>query len=156
MLDPAYRTLTYARAGHNPPRLARDGRVISLEGHGGLPLGILGEKGYGQSTIVLEPGDLLLLYTDGITEAAAPTKAGEDRQLFGLERLDAILLECPLKSPAECLCQIQKRSPAFLERPSRRMIKRCWRFGAGEGSGCQGSGFREKLGRKPDSGRSSI
>ena len=113
VLDPAHRTLTYARAGHNPPRLARDGRVLSLEGQGGLPLGILDEKAYGQSTVVLEPGDLLLLYTDGITEAAAPAKAGEDRRLFGLELLDALLLECPLSSPAECIRQIQEALATF-------------------------------------------
>jgi sigma-B regulation protein RsbU (phosphoserine phosphatase) len=113
VLDPTKRTLTYARAGHNPPRLAREGRILSLEGQGGLPLGILEEKGYGQATVVLEPGDLLLLYTDGITEAAAPAKAGEDRDLFGLERLDALLLECPLSSPAQCIRQIKEAVTSY-------------------------------------------
>jgi sigma-B regulation protein RsbU (phosphoserine phosphatase) len=113
VLDPPRRKLTYARAGHNPPRLARDGRVLSLEGEGGLPLGILEEKQYGQSTVILEPGDLLLLYTDGITEAAAPLRAGQDRELFGLERLDALLLECPLHSPAECIGLIQETVTSF-------------------------------------------
>jgi sigma-B regulation protein RsbU (phosphoserine phosphatase) len=113
VLDSSGRKLTYARAGHNPPRLARDGRILSLEGQGGLPLGILEEKDYGQSTIVLEPGDLLLLYTDGITEAAAPTIAGKERELFGLERLDALLLECPVHTPAQCISLIQESVASF-------------------------------------------
>ena len=81
MLDPAAGTLTYSRAGHNPPRLARagDGTVASLDRAGGLPLGILGDQAYDQATVSLAAGDLLLLYTDGITEAM-PGRG--DRELF--------------------------------------------------------------------------
>lgn len=115
VLDPRTRTLTYARAGHNPPRLVRDGRVLSLNGHGGLPLGIVDEQKYGQSSVVLGPGDLLLLYTDGITETSAPVKNGEERQLFGLERLDSLLVDCASSTPAECIGRIQKGISAFSE-----------------------------------------
>ena len=61
VLDPAARTMTYARAGHNPPRLVRGGRVTALDGVGGMPLGILGEQPYGETTVTLERGDLLVL-----------------------------------------------------------------------------------------------
>ncbi len=94
VLDPAARTLTYARAGHNPPRLARgDGRVVSLDGEGELPLGIDGARRYGEATALLGPGDVLVLYTDGITEAMGPRTAGAAPDLFGVGRLDELLRE---------------------------------------------------------------
>lgn len=92
VLDPAERTLTYSTAGHNPPRLARAGRVIPLDEGGAIPLGILPEQTYAQSRISLERGDLLLLYTDGITEAMAPGPEGHV-ELFGNDRLDRVLTE---------------------------------------------------------------
>ncbi|MHC4340452.1 MAG: PP2C family protein-serine/threonine phosphatase [Planctomycetota bacterium] len=89
--DPSTRELTYARAGHLPPRLknCEDGGLVALEGEPGLPLGILPDQGYEDSTVVLRPCDQIILYTDGITEAANP--AG-DR--FGPERLDRLLRHC--------------------------------------------------------------
>lgn len=87
IFDPATRTLTYSSAGHNPPRLRRAaGDVEPLMGARDLPLGIAPGIGYGRDQIRLERGDLLVLYTDGITEAQAP--GGE---LFGEQRLDAVL-----------------------------------------------------------------
>ena len=93
VLAPDARTLTYARAGHNPPRLVRDGSVLSLADAGGLPLGIVPDQAYDQATVELHAGDLLLLYTDGITEAMAPARDGS-RELFGTDRLDALLVDC--------------------------------------------------------------
>lgn len=114
VLDPIARTLTYSRAGHNPPRLARNGQVFSLDREGGLPMGILEGQVYEQATITLEPGDLLLLYTDGITEAASPTKNAGMRQLFGVERLDELLLTCS-PGAGECINQIRSAVAAFTE-----------------------------------------
>jgi sigma-B regulation protein RsbU (phosphoserine phosphatase) len=113
ILDPSTHTLTYARAGHNPPRLARNGQVLSLDGAGGLPLGIQEAQTYGQTTITLQRGDLLLLYTDGITEAMAPLKGAPSRQLFGTDRLDQLLLQCA--GAADCISQIQTEITAFAE-----------------------------------------
>ena len=62
----------------------------SLDGVLGLPLGISAEAIYHESTRVLRPGDQIVFYTDGITEAANP--AGE---MFGMERLDRVLQKCP-------------------------------------------------------------
>ncbi|MHC4341312.1 MAG: PP2C family protein-serine/threonine phosphatase [Planctomycetota bacterium] len=88
---PATRELTYARAGHLPPRLknCEDGRLVALEGEPGLPLGILPDQRYEDSVVALRPCDQIILYTDGITEAANP---GGD--LFGPERLDRLLRHC--------------------------------------------------------------
>jgi sigma-B regulation protein RsbU (phosphoserine phosphatase) len=113
VLDPATRLLTYSRAGHNPPRLMRGNNVISIDGAGGLPLGIVADEDYKQSTVQLQPGDLFLMYTDGITEAMAPSKPDEDRQLFGTDRLDRVLLDSRGKSTSECIDRIRAEVMAF-------------------------------------------
>jgi sigma-B regulation protein RsbU (phosphoserine phosphatase) len=91
--DPANRTLTYSSAGHNPPRLKRceDGTLALLDGARDLPLGLLPGMRYEDATHRLVPGDQLVLYTDGITEAHNP--AGE---MFGLGRLDKVLENCSI------------------------------------------------------------
>ena len=115
VLDPHARTLTYSAAGHNPPRLARAGKVIPLDEAAALPLGILDEQPYGQATVKLQSGDLLLLYTDGITEAAAPAKHGAPRQLFGVERLDSLLLDCGNAGPQGCIERVRREVEGFCE-----------------------------------------
>ncbi len=91
--DPLRRELTYASAGHNPPRLKRceDGSVASLEAVGGLPLGMFADQDYRNATHLLVPGDQIVFYTDGITEAT--NHAG---QMYGLDRLDEALENCHL------------------------------------------------------------
>ena len=90
--DPAARTLTYASAGHNPPRLKRceDGSVIALDGVGNLPLGVVAGVRYDETTLALRPGDQVVFYTDGITEATGP----DGRTMFGPERLDEAIANC--------------------------------------------------------------
>ncbi len=84
------RTLTYAAAGHPPPRLVRGDEVRRLGDVSGLPLGISQASEYPEKTIQLLPGDRLVLFTDGITES---TNAAHD--LFGDERLDMLLQNPP-------------------------------------------------------------
>ncbi len=75
-------TLTYANAGHNPGLVVRrDGTPEWLEATG-LPVGVLPAVDYTASTVGLEPGDTLVLYTDGITEAMSPAE-----EEYGPERL---------------------------------------------------------------------
>jgi sigma-B regulation protein RsbU (phosphoserine phosphatase) len=83
---PAERTLTYARAGHNPPRFHSKGAVTPLDEVGGLPLGIVPDVEYDEATVRLGAGDTILFYTDGITEAM-----NEANELFGEERLDRLV-----------------------------------------------------------------
>jgi len=113
VLDPGKRTLTYARAGHNPPRLVRNGKVMALDQVGGLPLGILDDQPFDETTVQLQGGDLLLLYTDGITEAMAPKSSAASRDLFGTERLDPLLVSCDSASPADCIAKIRAELAAF-------------------------------------------
>ncbi|HSV15088.1 MAG TPA: PP2C family protein-serine/threonine phosphatase [Tepidisphaeraceae bacterium] len=113
VFDPASRSLTYSSAGHNPPQLVRGDRVISLDQNGALPLGIEQEQAYHQTTLTLQKGDLLLLYTDGITEAMAPSIGGAPRELFGVERLDRVLLDCGAASAEACVARIRNELLAF-------------------------------------------
>jgi phosphoserine phosphatase RsbU/P len=84
VLDARTRTLQYANAGHPRPLIIHgSGKTTRLE-NGGALLGVFPDWVYEDSVVKLEPGDLLLLFTDGITEAAAP--GGEE---FGEERLIA-------------------------------------------------------------------
>jgi sigma-B regulation protein RsbU (phosphoserine phosphatase) len=84
VLDARTRTLQYANAGHPRPLIIHSsGKTTRLE-NGGALLGVFPDWAYEDSVVELEPGDLLLLFTDGITEAAAP--GGEE---FGEERLIA-------------------------------------------------------------------
>jgi sigma-B regulation protein RsbU (phosphoserine phosphatase) len=115
VLDPATRRLTYSRAGHNPPRLVRRDRVLSLDGAGALPLGILDGQAYSQSSVTLESGDLLLLYTDGITEAMAPPGGEGARPLFGIDRLDQLLCDCGAASAEGCIGRVRTAVTAFCE-----------------------------------------
>ena len=89
--DPATRVLTYASAGHNPPRVGRcDGASVrAIDRNGSLPLGIDPGVAYDDTVEHLRPGDFLLLYTDGITEAR-----GTSGELFGVERLDEVIAKC--------------------------------------------------------------
>jgi phosphoserine phosphatase RsbU/P len=95
--DPADRTLTYACAGHNPPRLKRcqDGTLLALDRAGGYPLGITFEAAYDECVQQFQPGDQIIFYTDGITEASNP----EGKQ-FGTDRLDHALENCSLQASA--------------------------------------------------------
>jgi len=70
--DPRSRALTWARAGHAAPLLARDGAAMPLELPAGLLLGADDESSYQVLTPCLAAGDLLLLYTDGLVERRVP------------------------------------------------------------------------------------
>jgi sigma-B regulation protein RsbU (phosphoserine phosphatase) len=107
--DPRTRTLVYASAGHNPPRLKRcaDGSLALLDETGGLPLGISARESYADATMALVPGDQLVLYTDGITEAH--NDAG---QMFGLARLDKVLENCAIDAP-DLLLSVLEELEAF-------------------------------------------
>ncbi|HEY3295843.1 MAG TPA: GAF domain-containing SpoIIE family protein phosphatase [bacterium] len=88
VLDRRHNTFSYSNAGHNPPfRMRRDGSVEQLE-VGGLILGAFPSVIYKETTISLQPGDLLVFYTDGVTEAH-----DADGNEFGLERLVDLVRE---------------------------------------------------------------
>jgi sigma-B regulation protein RsbU (phosphoserine phosphatase) len=96
LFEPDTGLLTYVSAGHNPALLQpAGGRMIHLASTG-VPLGMLPQASWRQETVTLSPGDLLCVYTDGLTEAVN----AQDEE-FGLERLSAIVAAgagSPLKS----------------------------------------------------------
>ena len=83
VLDTQTGRLTYASAGHCPPRLRSTSGIHALDEACGLPLGIVGKYGGGEAAVSLIVGDALILYTDGITEAF--NAAGEMLTLRGLD-----------------------------------------------------------------------
>ena len=89
LYDPVRRRIEYACAGHNPPRLCRAGAISGLDEGRGLPLGVTPEAPYRDVETLLAPGDVLVFYTDGITEAMNASS-----ELLGLERLDTTLQGC--------------------------------------------------------------
>lgn len=79
-----------ANGGHPPPFLLRDdGKVESRDEAGGMLLGVVRGASVSEAELRLEPGDALVLYTDGVTEARSP--AGD---LFGSYRLEDLLATC--------------------------------------------------------------
>ena len=108
ILDPTTGELVYSCAGHNPPRLlhVRDRSAISLDGAKTFPLGLFDDPhAHTEEMAVLMPGDLLLFYTDGITEARSP--AGE---FFRVDRLDQLL--CNLPDPITADAAVQRIADA--------------------------------------------
>ena len=89
--DPASGAFTYANGGHNSPLMVRaDGSSELLPLTGGIALGVAPDFEYRQNTITLAPGDTLVLYTDGVTEAM--NGAQEE---FGVERLRGVFAAAP-------------------------------------------------------------
>jgi len=96
--DSATRRLTYTNAGHLPPVVFRQGRIERLD-KGGTVVGLFSPMTYDQAVIQLEPGDVLLAFTDGLTEPE--NIYGEE---FGEERLLEVAqraLGCPLEMLAD-------------------------------------------------------
>lgn len=94
--DPAVRRLTYVNAGHCPPILLRhtsNGPVTErLDQAGGTVVGLLPEFDYQQAAVSLAPGDLLVIYTDGFSEAMSPAleEWGDKRLLEAVASCDGL------------------------------------------------------------------
>jgi len=88
--DPASRRLNYVNAGHNPPILRRASGAIELLEEGGLPLGIDSSATFHTGTAQLNPGDVLILFTDGVVEAV--NQAGEE---YGNQRWQDAIAALP-------------------------------------------------------------
>ena len=85
-LDYETGNLVFVNAGHNPPLLRHGGSWSWIKQKGGLFLGTFDTARYRSASIVLEPSDELLLYTDGVNEAFSPTE-----EQYGDERLESFL-----------------------------------------------------------------
>jgi phosphoserine phosphatase RsbU/P len=95
VLDPRTGTVDWIRCGHNPPRIRGiDGTIRSLQNPGTLPLGITLDLPSVSLSSTLAPGETLVLYTDGITEASRPADNESGFEMFGEERMDEALTRC--------------------------------------------------------------
>lgn len=102
ILDASNKTLSYSNAGHNPPLLIKAGGETRFVDHGEQPLGMFRETRYHEYHLILEPGDVLVLYTDGATEAESPS--GEE---FGRDRLAEAVKQSIDKPAREMVASIQ-------------------------------------------------
>src|SRR5438445_4169684 len=82
ILDAPNRTLAYSNAGHNPPLLMNADGTAQFEERGGVPLGMFRDSRYYEYFATIEPGQVFVLYTDGVTDAM--NQAGEE---YGSQRL---------------------------------------------------------------------
>jgi sigma-B regulation protein RsbU (phosphoserine phosphatase) len=105
--DAKNRRLTYASAGHPCPRLAREGKVMELDGKAGLPLGIDSPEAYPEHHRTLHRGDRLLFYTDGVSEAF-----NARHEMFGTDPLDEALL-CGTGGASELIRDVLARLERF-------------------------------------------
>jgi sigma-B regulation protein RsbU (phosphoserine phosphatase) len=95
--------LEFINAGHPSPFLIRRGAAEEAFTEGSYPVGLVPEAQYTAACLKLEPGDTLVLFTDGVTEAMDP-----DDQLFGVPRLKQLLTgqpECPLEHLQKCVLE---------------------------------------------------
>lgn len=95
VLDRTSKTLAYSNAGHTPPQLFRNRlhTIESLKTKKGMPLGIMSDGNFEQKSIGLNPEDIIVFYTDGLTEAMNKSK-----NMYGEKRLQKVLSNSFMKS----------------------------------------------------------
>lgn len=109
-LDPLTGTLSYINAGHNPPLVGRrDGRIEQLAS-GGFPLGIIPSADFETGQIRLAPGETLMIYSDGVSEA----NNLRDEE-FGMERLTQVVAKNINASAAGMRDKIEAALSAFTQ-----------------------------------------
>ena len=108
--DPATGELVYVNAGHNPPLVVRATGEVDILKTGGMILGILPMAKYQEARATLRSGDVLVLFSDGVTEAADPRD-----QEFGEERLGQLVASLRDRSSSEIVEQVHKAVVAFSE-----------------------------------------
>jgi sigma-B regulation protein RsbU (phosphoserine phosphatase) len=95
--DPSTRVLTFSNGGHNPPLVVHaDGSSEELELTGGLALGAIPSFEYGQASVQLSPGDMVVFFTDGVTEAINVLN-----EEFGLRAVQALFKDGKTRSAKE-------------------------------------------------------
>ncbi|MEM7350956.1 MAG: SpoIIE family protein phosphatase [Acidobacteriota bacterium] len=109
-LDTEAHRLAYLNAGHNPGLVIRQAGEVQQLISAGLPLGLMAQGQFGAATLELGPGDLVCIYSDGITECEEP---GDEE--FGLERLTDLLTEYRQQPLSEILHRIDSAVTEFAQ-----------------------------------------
>ena len=102
--------LRFASAGHDPTIVVRTNGETELLMPTGMPLGLMPEATYTSSEAVLQPGESIVMYTDGITEAANP-----EQEEFGRERIEEVCRKNSSASPTDLGSAIEVALDAFVE-----------------------------------------
>ncbi|TDI68728.1 MAG: protein serine phosphatase [Bacteroidetes bacterium] len=108
--DEETRIFEYVNAGHNPPTLVRANGDIELLETGGLLLGVMADAVYERGSVKLETGDVLFLFTDGVTEAMSP-----EEEEYGEERLEKLLQETRHLTASEILNAVREDIRVFTD-----------------------------------------
>ena len=107
--DPRTKQLTYANGGHNTPLVIhKDGSTELLPLTGGIALGVFPDYDFDQATVTLQPGDTVVFYTDGVTEAM-----NGDGDQFGIEPLQELFGANPPHDPEEVTNAVFEAVNAF-------------------------------------------
>jgi sigma-B regulation protein RsbU (phosphoserine phosphatase) len=108
-LDPKNRTLAYSNAGHNHPFLyrSREGAFMELDAEG-LLMGVRTDVSFEEKVTRVDAGDILILYTDGVTEAE-----NANGELFGTERLCGVIASHYERHPKDIMAEIFKELTGF-------------------------------------------
>jgi len=109
-LDPLTGSLSFINAGHNPPIIAHESGAFEHLGAGGVPLGIIPDFDFREGRTQLRPGDVLIAYSDGVTETQSP--AGEE---FGTMRLQEVITQNLDLSAAGLRDKIEAALSAFAQ-----------------------------------------
>ena len=103
--------INFTNAGHEPPYIVRkDGGVESAVQRHGPPVGVVEDTQYLEDAIKLRPGDALVIYTDGVTDAVNPSD-----EVFGKERLESILSSDNARTPEDMVTEIVNALHRFEE-----------------------------------------
>ena len=107
--DPRTREFVYANGGHNPPVIVKQNLTTELlESTGGVALGVMPDFKYQENTITLEPGSMIVFYTDGVVEAEK-----EDKELFEMDRFCEIFQGGTFKNAEEVTNEIFNKVREF-------------------------------------------
>ncbi|MDT5159552.1 MAG: phosphoserine phosphatase RsbU/P [Acidobacteriota bacterium] len=109
-LDPLTGSLAFINAGHNPPIIAHEGGTLEQLAVGGLPLGIMHDFDYREGRTQLRAGDVLVAYSDGVTETQNPK--GEE---FGTIRLQEVITQNTDRTASGIRDKIESALSAFAQ-----------------------------------------
>jgi phosphoserine phosphatase RsbU/P len=110
VLDLVTGEFSYVNAGHEMPFICKNGKFKPIKIKAGFVLAGLEDMHYSAGSLMLEPGDRIFQYTDGVTEAT-----DKENRLFGMERLEKSLNDASDKSPEELLGAVKKDIDAFVK-----------------------------------------
>jgi sigma-B regulation protein RsbU (phosphoserine phosphatase) len=109
IVDTATGRMVYGQGGHNPPILVHAQGKPTYEPAGGMPLGVFEDAKFGERELQLKPGETLLVYTDGVTEAMNQAK-----DLFGEDRLEKAVTGVASLSPEKIAERVTEQVEAFV------------------------------------------